>query len=83
MEQKNINITNFKNALHKGVVEFSYTKKNGETRKAKGTLNIDIMGEDKAPKGAGYEVSDSTIRYYDLNSEGWRSFVIENLIDWK
>ena len=79
---KEVNITNFKNALHKGIVEFKYKKKNGEIRSAKGTLNIDIMGEDNAPKGTGYDIVDDNIRYYDLNSEGWRSFIPENLIEW-
>ena len=81
-EVKEVNIANFKNALHKGVVEFKYKKKNGEIRSAKGTLNIDVMGEDNAPKGTGYEITDDNIRYYDLNSEGWRSFIPENLIEW-
>jgi len=82
-EVKEVNIVNFKNALHKGIVEFKYKKKNGEIRDAKGTLNIDVMGEDNAPKGTGYEITDSNIRYYDLNSEGWRSFIVDNLIEWK
>jgi len=81
-EVKEVNIVNFKNALHKGVVEFKYKKKNGEIRSAKGTLNIEVMGEDNAPKGTGYEIVDDNIRYYDLNSEGWRSFIPENLIEW-
>jgi len=76
------NIQDFKNALHEGIVEFQYEKKNGEIRDAKGTLNIEIMGESNIPKGTGYEISDSNIRYYDLNSEGWRSFIFENLIKW-
>lgn len=81
-EAKEVNIANFKNALHKGVVEFKYKKKNGEIRSARGTLNIEVMGEDNAPKGTGYEITDDNIRYYDLNSEGWRSFIPENLIEW-
>ena len=81
-EVKEVNIVNFKNALHKGVVEFKYKKKNGEIRSAKGTLNIEVMGEDNAPKGTGYDIVDDNIRYYDLNSEGWRSFIPENLIEW-
>jgi hypothetical protein len=81
-EVKEVNIANFKNALHKGVVEFKYKKKNGEFRSAKGTLNIDIMGENNAPKGTCYDIIDNNIRYYDLNSEGWRSFIPENLIEW-
>lgn len=82
MEQKEVNINEFKKALHDGKVEFKYTKKNGEERTAVGTLNIIIMGEANKPKGTGYEVTDTNIRYYDLNSEGWRSFIPENLIEW-
>ena len=83
MEKKEVNINEFKKALHKGMVEFKYTKKNGEIREAKGTLNTEIMGESNTPKGTGYEITDSNIRYYDLNSEGWRSFIVDNLIEWK
>ena len=83
MEKKEVNINEFKKALHNGVVEFKYKKKNGEERTARGTLNIEVMGEENTPKGTGYEITDSNIRYYDLNSEGWRSFIAENLIEWK
>ena len=83
MENKEVNINEFKKALHNGKVEFKYTKKNGEERTAIGTLNIEIMGSENAPKGTGYEITDTNIRYYDLNSNGWRSFIIDNLIEWK
>ena len=79
MEKKEVNINEFKKALRDGKVEFKYTKKNGEQRTAVGTLNIDVMGSENAPKGTGYEISDSNIRYYDLNSNGWRSFLVKNL----
>ena len=82
MEQKELFIDKFKKALHKGIVEFKYKKKNGEERIAKGTLNEDIIGKENLPKGTGYEITDTNIRYYDLNSEGWRSFLVENFIDW-
>lgn len=80
---ENINIEEFKKALHNGVVEFKYKKKNGEERVAKGTLNVNVMGEENTPKGTGYDIADTNIRYYDMNSEGWRSFLVENLIEWK
>ena len=82
MEKFEVNINDFKNALRKGVVNFKYKKKNGEIRDAKGTLNVEIMGEENTPKGTGYDIIDTNIRYYDLNSEGWRSFIAENLIEW-
>ena len=82
MEKFEVNINDFKNALRKGVVNFKYKKKNGEIRDAKGTLNVEIMGEENTPKGTGCDIVDTNIRYYDLNSEGWRSFIAENLIEW-
>ena len=82
MEKFEVNINDFKNALRKGVVNFKYKKKNGEIRDAKGTLNVEVMGEENTPKGTGYDIVDTNIRYYDLNSEGWRSFIAENLIEW-
>ena len=83
LEAKEVYFTKFKNALHKRIVEFEYKKKNGEIRIAHGTLNIDLMGENNAPKGnAEYTVPDNTIRYFDTDVNGWRSFIIENFIDW-
>jgi hypothetical protein len=74
-------IKEFKNALHNGIVEFKYTKVNGDERIARGTLQDTVITEDggSMPKGV-METSDETIRYYDLNSNGWRSFRIENFI---
>lgn len=83
MENKEVNIPKFKKALHDGKVKFSYTKKDNSIRDAIGTLNIDVMGKENEPKGTGYETTDSNIRYYDLNSKGWRSFIINNLINWE
>ena len=62
-------------------VKFSYKKKNGEIRTATGTLNVNVMGEDNAPSGKLDSYNEDTIRYYDLNSEGWRSFLVENFIE--
>lgn len=68
-----------KELLHAGKVTFWYTKKNGETREALGTLKQEIYGEENAPKGTEKKYPDNVIRYYDLNSNGWRSFLEENL----
>ena len=72
-------IKDFKKRLHEGIVEFKYNKVNGEERTARGTLRETTIIEDggSMPKGV-MEVSDETIRYYDLNSKGWRSFRTEN-----
>lgn len=75
-------IKDFKNTLHNGVVEFKYTKVNGDERIARGTLCETTITENDGlmPKGV-MEVSDETIRYYDLNSNGWRSFRVENFVE--
>lgn len=82
INMEEINIEDFKNELKNRIVEFKYSKKNGDIRIARGTLNVDIMGNDNIPKGTGYDIKDNNIRYYDLNSNGWRSFLLENLIEW-
>ena len=74
-------IENLKKQMRHGVVEFSYTKKDGSTRLAKGTLNFDIIGEENQPKsGIDYD-SNTTTRYFDVNSNGWRSFKNDNFIE--
>ena len=69
--------------MREGEVKFKYTKKNGEIREALGTLNSDVYGKENEPKGNGYSVPENQIRYYDLNSKGWRSFIIDNLISYE
>lgn len=77
---KNINI--IQEMLCNGVVEFTYTKKNGEERKATGTKCFDtrIVGDNFIePKGTGTEKT-GVISYWDIEKEGWRSFGIESLV---
>ena len=74
-------INNLKSEMRKGVVEFSYTKKDGSIRIAKGTLNFEIMGEENTPKsGVEYDI-ETTTRYFDVDSEGWRSFKNDNFLE--
>ena len=61
--------------MRKGGVSFCYEKANGDTRKAKGTL----QGIAPLIKGSGQD-SPKTFRYFDVEAGGFRSFRIENLI---
>jgi hypothetical protein len=61
--------------LHHEVVMFAYEKADGSLRKAKGTL----MDTDNLIKGTGEE-NNKTLRYYDMDAQGFRSFRVENLI---
>ena len=69
-----------KSRMHDGEVSFTYLKKDGSERTARGTLNVQVMGEENSPKGMDYNKNDDVTRYYDLNSNGWRSFTNVNLI---
>ena len=65
-----------KSKLLSGVVEFSFTKKDGSIRKAIGTLETSLFDyEAKGGKG-----NNKTIAYYDLEAKGFRCFKIENLV---
>ena len=66
-----------KNALNQGSVQFTYMKKNGELRKAVGTLhNIEYLfsGSDK------FQNDNLTLRYYDLEKNDFRAMKIKNLV---
>ena len=58
-----------------GVVKFSYEKVDGTLRTAKGTLKE----VSHLIKGTGSD-NTSTLRYYDIEAKGFRSFKIENFI---
>ena len=76
-------VKELKNELRKREVRFKYQKKDGSTRDAIGTLNSKIYGKENEPTGNGKVVPENQVRYYDLNSEGWRSFLSENLISFE
>lgn len=75
-------ITEIKEKLRNGVVTFTFTKKDGTTRQAKGTLIFDksIVGDNfVAPTGRGSEKIGATA-YWDLDKEAWRSFNDDSLV---
>ena len=72
----------FRKKLSTGVWRFSYFKKDGSIREAVGTLCMDLIPEDKRPKGINSEAlaCADTFCYYDLDAQGWRSFRLDNFI---
>lgn len=74
-------IINLKKQLHEGEVFFSYRKKDGTIRKARGTLKIDMIPKSYHPVMR--PTAPENIRYWDLDAEThskWRSFIPENFI---
>lgn len=64
------------------VVNFTFTKKNGETRHARGTKKpsaITAIDEDALPKGTG-AVKTGVITYFDLDKEAWRALQENSLV---
>lgn len=58
-----------------GTVTFAYERADGSLRKARGTLkNVQGM-----IKGTGKETF-KTVKYYDVEAKGFRSFRVENFI---
>ena len=69
-------IDNLIEKLRKGIVSFVYNKKDGGVRHACGTL----YGVGHTIKGVGQKECSWTLRYYDVDCKGWRSFIIDNLV---
>lgn len=73
-------IAELKSKMHEGVVEFTYIKKDGTERKAKGTLNNDKIVELGGTLPTGQITPPSyTTRYFDVDKGGWRSFINDSL----
>lgn len=62
--------------MRAGVVRFAYEKADGTLRKAAGTLH-EVAA---LVKGTGRPDDGRTVKYYDVEADGWRSFKVENLI---
>ena len=64
------------------VVNFSYKKKNGELRHARGTKKLDrikSIDENAIPTGEG-NIKIGIVTYFDLDKSDWRSFREELLV---
>lgn len=65
-------------------VKFQFRKKSGEVRDAVGTRKRELMvlpnGELWAPKGPQKPECPTTIGYFDLEKQMWRSFICTEFI---
>lgn len=64
--------------LKYSVVKFSYRTSNGQIRDAVGTLRDGNFEYEY--KGAARKENPDVVKYFDLVSDGWRSFRIERLV---
>ena len=75
-------------ALHDGLVSMRYLKKDGSTRNAVATLNLDLIPEEDHPKSPEERkvepwVKDDYVRYYDYTVQAWRCLVVTEILEWK
>ena len=75
----------FRTKLSSGIYRFSYFKKDGSIREARGTLDLSRIPAEHQPKplsGAPDVRPESyeTFVYYDLSVPGWRSFRLDLFI---
>ena len=68
--------------LKSGICEFTFTKVNGDTRNAVGTLHPEHLPpvSESAGGGAKRKPNDSIVVYYDTEANGWRSFKVAGLV---
>jgi len=68
-------------ALREGVCEVIFTKKDGTDRRMLCTLDMSGIPAEDVPKSDGNvtAVNTESVRVYDLEVEGWRSFRIDSV----
>lgn len=67
-----------RSALRTGIINFCYTKENGEMRKATGTLNATYFQYES--KGTDRTENPMIVKYYDLDAGAFRSCRADRLI---
>ncbi len=68
--------------IGKQLIEVTFRKKDGELRVMTCTTNLDLIPPSAWPQGKvtlSEQTQERTMRVYDLNAQGWRSFVIDNV----
>ncbi len=69
--------------LRQGVVEFSYKKKDGSLRKAKGTLKPELIPDTDHDDDRIKNTNDECFCYFDLKRNDFRQFLRSNFVEIK
>lgn len=81
--KKTKELSRLKRLLKSGIVEFSYKKKDGSLRKAKGTLKDELLPETDKDDERKKNLSKDCFYYYDLKRDDYRCFLRDNFIEIK
>ena len=82
-EKRSKDLARLKRLLKNGVVEFSYKKKDGNLRKAKGTLKDDLLPETDKDDERKRNLSKDCFYYFDLKKDDYRCFLRDNFVEIK
>lgn len=76
-----------KDMLNEGIVTFTFTKKNGEIRQAKGSRRLSVLKDTKDTGFTEYDVpttrrklNDNVCTYWDFDKKAWRSVRLSTVI---
>ena len=73
-------ILKLKAQMLRGIVKFFYTKVDGSTRMAWGTLKADLLPQ-QAEESKQRKVNNTLFTYYDTDKQAFRSFKIANFLN--
>ena len=76
---KTTSVEELQNLLHKEIVNFSFTKKDGTIRQAKGTLLKEYLPAPKADSKP-HKKNENVVVFYDLDKNEFRSLRKEAFI---
>lgn len=82
-EKRSKDLVRLKRLLKNGVVEFSYKKKDGSLRKAKGTLKDELLPETDKDDERKRNLSKDCFYYFDLKKDDYRCFLRDNFVEIK
>lgn len=78
-----VNAEEMKNLLSLRLVKVTFKKKDGDLREMVCTTNLNLIPEQFHPKGKiqlSEETKSTSIRVWDVTAQGWRSFLVDNVI---
>ncbi len=67
--------------LAEGVCLVEFTKKDGDKRLMECTLDMNMIPENQRPASEIKSRSENNISVWDVQANGWRSFVVANVIN--
>lgn len=69
-----LSASELRTALHKGIVNVTFTKKSGESRTMACTQMLSEVPETKQPKGGKVSTPEGMFRVFDVDKQDWRAF---------